>query len=209
MKKSAKVTDVQAIETSEVVVPAYTLMDAREWPAFREVIVTAETSDTKILKASVAAEKEAKGKGILLAGMFSFLFEKRDSLKGEVKPPRASKRPYLDRVKALLEAGTHTRKELIELVQKEFPEVKLTAIQTFFTDLRNSKYSQYKPRIAMEHPVTKKFIFADKALIQSAPAVEEVQEATQEVVEPVVQVVTEVEQGEGYTQDPEAEQAGE
>jgi hypothetical protein len=175
MKKSNKAAaDVQAIETSEV--PTYTLMDAREWPASNELAIAGDTSDTKILKMAVAAEKEAKEKGILLAGIFSCLFEKRDSLKGEVKPPRASKRPYLDRVKELLEAGMHTRKELIDLVQKEFPEVKLSAIQTFFTDLRNAKYSQYKPRIAMEHPVSKKFVFADKALIQAELPVEEVQE---------------------------------
>jgi hypothetical protein len=49
----------------------------------------------------------------------------------------------------------------------------------------------------MEHPVSKKFVFADKALIQAELPVEE-----------VLEVVT-VEQGEGYTQDPEAEQAGE
>jgi hypothetical protein len=208
MKKSNKAAaDVQAIETSEV--PTYTLMDAREWPASNELAIAGDTSDTKILKMAVAAEKEAKEKGILLAGIFSCLFEKRDSLKGEVKPPRASKRPYLDRVKELLEVGAHTRKALIELVEKEFPEIKRSAIETFCTDLKNPKYSHYKGRIAMELPVTKKFIFADKALIQSTPAVEEVQEATQEVVEPVVQVVTEVVQGDGFTQDPEAEQAGE
>jgi len=196
MKKSNKVADVQAMETSEVVVPAYTLMDAREWPASKGLAIAGDTSDKKILKMAVAAEKEAKGEGILLGGIFTFLFETRDSLKVD-KPPKVSKRPYLDRVKTLLEAGTHTRKELIDLVQKEFPEVKLSAIQTFFTDLRNAKYSQYKPRIAMEHPVSKKFVFADKALIQAELPVEE-----------VLEVVT-VEQGEGYTQDPEAEQAGE
>ncbi|MGA3117217.1 MAG: hypothetical protein ABSF90_22590 [Syntrophobacteraceae bacterium] len=192
MKKSNKVADVQAMETSEVVVPAYTLMDAREWPASKGLAIAGDTSDTKILKMAVAAEKEAKGEGILLGGIFTFLFETRDSLKVD-KPPKVSKRPYLDRVKTLLEAGTHTRKELIDLVQKEFPEVKLSAIQTFFTDLRNAKYSQYKPR----NPVSKKFVFADKALIQAELPVEE-----------VLEVVT-VEQGEGYTQDPEAEQAGE
>ena len=95
----------------------------------------------------------------------------------EEKPapkPRVNRRPYIQLVESHLKLGDLDRKSLLELVLKEFPAVTKGGITTFITDLKNPKYSHFKPRVAVEHPTTKKFIFADKVETQTVevPAAE-------------------------------------
>lgn len=99
----------------------------------------------------------------------------------EEKPapkPRVNKRPYISLVESHLELGDLDRKSLLELVLKEFPAVTKGGITTFITDLKNPKYSHFKPRVAVEHPTTKKFLFADK-LIPAVIVAEQGQEVEQ------------------------------
>ena len=86
----------------------------------------------------------------------------------EKKPARVSKRPYIEDVKELLEAGTHDKKEIVAFVLDKYPETKKSGIETFVTDLKNIKYSQFKPRVAIIHPITQKLIFSDKRTITQA-----------------------------------------
>jgi hypothetical protein len=98
--------------------------------------------------------------------------------------PKVSKRPYIALVESHLELGDMDRKSLLELVLKEFPSVTKGGIGTFITDLKNVKYSHFKPRVAVEHPTTKKFIFADKVETQVVEAPVEAEAPVADVVVP-------------------------
>jgi len=50
--------------------------------------------------------------------------------------------------------------------------------------LKNVKYSHFKPRVAVEHPTTKKFIFADKVETQVVEAPVEAEAPVADVVVP-------------------------
>jgi len=100
------------------------------------------------------------------------------------KKPRVNKRPYVEFVESHLELGDLDRKSLQELVLKEFPAVTKGGITTFITDLKNIKYSHFKPRVAVEHPTTKKFIFADKVETQTVEAPAEAEALPADVVVP-------------------------
>jgi len=105
----------------------------------------------------------------------------------EEKPapkPRVNRRPYIQLVESHLELGDLDRKSLLELVLKEFPAVTKGGITTFITDLKNPKYSHFKPRVAVEHPKTKKFIFADKVETQTVEAPVETEASVADVVVP-------------------------
>ena len=75
--------------------------------------------------------------------------------------PRASKRPYIADVEILLNAGTHTKPQILALIMEKYPQVSKGGASTFLTDLMNEKYRHWKQR-----PVTKtpdgKLIFADR-----------------------------------------------
>jgi hypothetical protein len=104
------------------------------------------------------------------------------------KPPRVSKRPYINDVAELLEAGTHSAKEIAKFVLEKYPEVKPGGIQTFCVDLKNSKYNHFKPRAVVIN-ASGKLQFEDKVVNQTVEA-EPVPEAPVEVV-PEVGVATE------------------
>jgi hypothetical protein len=86
--------------------------------------------------------------------------------KPEEKPapkPRVNKRPYIARVTEHLELGNMDRKELVNLVLKEFPTVKKGGVETFLTDCLNPKYSFFKDRVVTKSP-DGKLIFADRLI---------------------------------------------
>jgi hypothetical protein len=92
------------------------------------------------------------------------------------KPPRVSKRPYIARCAELLEAGSHSNKEIVALVLVEFPEVKKGGIQTFVTDLKNEKYRHWKERAVVVN-ASGKLQFADKVVtVAEVEAAETTQE---------------------------------
>jgi hypothetical protein len=66
-----------------------------------------------------------------------------------------SKRPYLPLAETMLTAGTFTKDEIVHLIRVSFPEVKKSGLDTFFTDLKNVKYSAFKPRTAVPNAVGK------------------------------------------------------
>ncbi len=78
------------------------------------------------------------------------------------KPQRVNKRPYIQDVQGLLEAGTHSRAEIISFVLQKYATVSKSGIQTFVTDLRNPKYSHFKDRQVVLYGSSGKLIFADK-----------------------------------------------
>jgi hypothetical protein len=98
--------------------------------------------------------------------------------------PRVNRRPYIQLVESHLELGDLDRKSLQELVLKEFPAVTKGGIGTFITDLKNVKYSHFKPRVAVEHPITKKFIFSDKVETQAVEAPVEAEAPVADLVAP-------------------------
>lgn len=63
-----------------------------------------------------------------------------------IKPVKVSKRPYIATVESCLEAGSHTKKELLKLITDTFPEVSKGGASTFLTDLLNAKYRHWKDR---------------------------------------------------------------
>jgi hypothetical protein len=87
------------------------------------------------------------------------------------KPPRVSKRPYINDVASLLEAGTHDAKEIVKLVLEKYSEVKKGGIQTFVTDLKNAKYRHWKDRAVVVNPAGK-LQFEDKVVPVEVPAAE-------------------------------------
>jgi hypothetical protein len=90
------------------------------------------------------------------------------------KPPKPSKRPYVDLILARLEIGDMDKKQLLALIMEKFPSVSRGGASTFLSDLLNQKYTFFRDR-----PVLKK---ADGKLIfeDQVPA------------EPVAEVVPEV-----------------
>lgn len=76
--------------------------------------------------------------------------------------PKVSKRPYIQDVESLLEAGTHSRAEIIAFVLEKYPTVTKGGIQTFVTDLRNPKYCHFKDRKVVLYGSEGKLIFEDK-----------------------------------------------
>ncbi len=79
------------------------------------------------------------------------------------KPPRVSKRPYIDDVASLLETGTHDSKEIVKFVLEKYSEVKKGGIQTFVTDLKNAKYRHWKDRPVVVN-ASGKLQFSDKVV---------------------------------------------
>jgi hypothetical protein len=77
------------------------------------------------------------------------------------RPPRPSKRPYIDLVRTHLECGDMDKKQLLGLIMEKFPSVSRGGAGTFLSDLLNPKYTFFRDR-----PVVKmadgKLIFADR-----------------------------------------------
>src|SRR5208337_1032197 len=58
----------------------------------------------------------------------------------EEKPaskPKVSKRPYIADVEILLNAGTHTKPQILALIMEKYPAVSKGGASTFLTDLMN------------------------------------------------------------------------
>jgi hypothetical protein len=88
-------------------------------------------------------------------------------------PPKVKKnaRPYISFATGALEEGLYARAELIEEVLRRFPTVSKSSVQTFVTDLKNSKYSFFKDRevVAQDNG---KLIFADVVSAREAAEAE-------------------------------------
>jgi hypothetical protein len=82
--------------------------------------------------------------------------------------PRISKRPYIADVETLLNAGTHTKQEMLALIQEKYPKVSRGGAATFLSDLMNEKYRHWKDRAVMRKQ-DGKMVFADRI---EAPAPE-------------------------------------
>jgi hypothetical protein len=84
------------------------------------------------------------------------------------RPPRPSRRPYIDLVRRCLEAGDMDKKQLLGFIMEKFPSVSRGGASTFLTDLLNPKYTFFR-----ERPIVKtadgKLIFADR--LQASPEV--------------------------------------
>ena len=70
--------------------------------------------------------------------------------KPEPKPPRVSKRPYISDVEILLNAGSHTKQEMLALILEKYPAVSKGGASTFLTDLCNIKYNHFHPRTVVK-----------------------------------------------------------
>lgn len=66
------------------------------------------------------------------------------------KPPRASKRPYIADVEVMLNAGSHTKPQILALIMAKYPAVSKGGASTFITDLCNIKYNHFKPRAVIK-----------------------------------------------------------
>ncbi len=79
------------------------------------------------------------------------------------KPPKPSKRPYIDAVRGHLETGDMTKSQLLGLIMEQFPAVSRGGASTFLSDLLNPRYSFFR-----ERQIVKKsdgaLIFADRVL---------------------------------------------
>jgi hypothetical protein len=60
-----------------------------------------------------------------------------------------AKRPYLELASNLLNEGVYDKAEIAHLISVSYPEVKKSSLDTFFTDLKNAKYSAFKPRVVV------------------------------------------------------------
>lgn len=89
------------------------------------------------------------------------------------KKPRGSKRPYISLVEAHLTTGDFGKKELLAEILKKFPDVTKGGVQTFLTDLMNSKYRHWKDRAVVKTPEGK-LMFEDMVPSVNAPAEAEV-----------------------------------
>ncbi len=78
-----------------------------------------------------------------------------------VKPPKVSKRPYIADVEILLNAGTHTKPQILALIMEKYPQVSKGGASTFLTDLMNEKYRHWRQRAVVKTPEGK-LQFADK-----------------------------------------------
>lgn len=64
--------------------------------------------------------------------------------------PRVSKRPYIADVEILLNAGSHTKKEMLAFILEKYPTVSKGGASTFITDLCNIKYNHFKSRVVVK-----------------------------------------------------------
>ncbi|MGA2937697.1 MAG: hypothetical protein ABSF52_11435 [Syntrophobacteraceae bacterium] len=161
--------------------------------AFRELAANRKSKKGNVMEiqVDVAHVESQEVPATIVEGTEAQVFEGQVNTKAEVpseevkevevlkeepapKPPRISKRPYIETVKNHLEIGDLDKKELVALVLEKFPVVKKSGIETFLTDVKNVRYSHFTPRVAVVHPLTQKLIFADRLVITQA-AVEEVQ----------------------------------
>jgi len=56
------------------------------------------------------------------------------------------RRPYLSFVEDLINQAAYTQQGIIEHVLRDYPGTSESSLKTFLTDLRNPKYSAFKPR---------------------------------------------------------------
>jgi hypothetical protein len=82
----------------------------------------------------------------------------------EEKPapkPKVSKRPYIADVEILLNAGTHTKPQILAFIMEKYPQISKGGASTFLTDLLNEKYRHWKERAVTKTPEGK-LVFADR-----------------------------------------------
>jgi hypothetical protein len=89
------------------------------------------------------------------------LFADQEAEEKPAPKPRISKRPYIAGVEILLNAGTHTKKELLAFILEKYPAVSKGGASTFLTDLMNEKYRRWKDR-AVTKTQEGKLQFADR-----------------------------------------------
>jgi len=71
----------------------------------------------------------------------------------EEKPapkPKPSKRPYIADVEVMLNAGSHTKQEMLALILEKYPAVSKGGASTFITDLCNIRYNHFRPRAVVK-----------------------------------------------------------
>ena len=79
--------------------------------------------------------------------------KKAKSAKEEKPAPKKRGRKgaaYKPLMEELINAAKYTKKEIVEQVCKEFPNVKKSTIMTVITDSKNPKYTRFKGRILVE-----------------------------------------------------------
>ena len=69
---------------------------------------------------------------------------------GGTPPKNSDKRPYKAFVEDLLNQSAYDRQGIISRVMRDFPETSITSLKSFMTDLKNPKYSAFKPRYVQE-----------------------------------------------------------
>jgi hypothetical protein len=155
---------------SEETSPA-TIVESAESVVFAVQTEGQETVDTSKAENLTAEGQEATTEGL--------------ETQPEEKPapkPRVNKRPYIAMVTEHFELGDMDRKELVNLVLKEFPTVKKGGVETFLTDCLNPKYSFFKDRVVTKSPGGK-LIFADR-LIPGIIVAEQDRQAEQTEAQP-------------------------
>ncbi len=69
--------------------------------------------------------------------------EKREKAKNKITPgPKKPTKARKDRIESLIEEGEHTSKEILTVLQKEFPEFTPSSHSTVISDSKNPKYNQ-------------------------------------------------------------------
>src|SRR5208337_4331484 len=87
--------------------------------------------------------------------LFDAQEQPREVAQSEEKPapkPKVSKRPYIADVEVLLNAGTHTKPQILALIMEKYPAVSKGGASTFLTDLMNEKYRHWKERLVRKTP---------------------------------------------------------
>lgn len=64
--------------------------------------------------------------------------------------PKVSKRPYIADVEVMLNAGSHTKQEMLAFILEKYPAVSKGGASTFLTDLLNEKYRHWKDRAVVK-----------------------------------------------------------
>ena len=79
----------------------------------------------------------------------------------EVKVKKSRRRVYHEMMTELLELGTFTKNELLEVIMEAYPDQKKVSVDTCLIDLRNPKYSAYGTERFVYRNAAGKLMFAD------------------------------------------------
>ena len=165
-QSQAETTEAPELQNGESVPP--TIVESSESEVFEQTQEQANTTMEQPKEASVPGQVETTIQG---------------KEQPAAKPLKPSKRPYIAVVQGHLETGDMTKKDLLELILKTYPEISKGGAGTFLTDLKNSKYCHFKPREVRQLD-DGKLIFADKVVADEPVRVEVVSEVQTGGIQP-------------------------